>query len=563
MKPLWLAMLVMTAGLRAAQATDYYVDNALGKDTHDGKRETAAAAPAGPLATIMKAVALAGPGDTIHLKPNPEPYRELVEIKKGGEPGKPVTLDGHGAVISGSVPCPTEGWTEVKDGVLTRKDVVSYYVLIVDGKLVFAKEVYDCLRPGEVGFHLPQKRFFFNPPAGKKAADCKVEAKQPDGTMLTVDPKQWSPAGARLKSVLRAPAGAQPPVSIKVDGVEAAFSAVHERLDPGEWCVEDTPDGKRMSINGVQRTLRMYYRPPEGKKLADLRIECSVHRDGMELNGRFAHVVIKNVTVQYPWDDGYNLHGAVKDAQFLNCNARHCGDQGFSAHGLCETVVDGAVYEDCSQGVANVNDGGFSITRNVIIAHSRSPGFLIHGGAPHELQNAVLIDNASGVSGARIRLDNVLIACTSPNAPQPYIALQSGGDVEAQRLTVAGAFTTLVRTDVSKPTRLENCIFTTGKQPWHFRMDAPFDALRLKNVVAGPGGVVTWGAVPPWKSQSLGDWFKAAVQAGAATNVQESAADLTAAILAGQRPKDVPEAVGCDQALLDRFRGYMASRVRP
>ena len=361
---------------------------------------------------------------------------------------------------------------------------------------------------------------------------------------------------------MRAPAGAVPPVSIKVDGAEAAFSAVHERLAPGEWCTEDVPDGKSMGINGVKRSLRMYYRPPAGKKLADLPIECSIHRDNVELGGNIGHIVIKNMTVQFPWDDGYNLSGAVKDTQFLNCNARHCGDQGFSAHGACETVVDGAVYEDCSQGVANVNDSGFSITRNVVIAHSRGPAFLIQHGARHELQNAVLIDNGGGIAGPTTRIDNVLLVRTSTNGPKPYIALESGG-VEARRLTIAGDFTTLFRTDVSKPTLLESCLFTSAKQGWHFRLDQPFDAIRLSNVWVGPDSGVSWGAVPPWKSQTLKEWFKAAIQAGVATNAQECAADYTAAILAGQRPKDVPATVGCDQAILDRFHAYMTTVRNP
>jgi hypothetical protein len=563
MKAVWLVTAIMAIGCAAAHATDYYVNNAMGNDGYDGKTATAGVAPAGPLATIMKAVKRAGPGDTIHVKANPEPYRELVEFTKGGERGKPIILDGHGAVVSGSDLCPPDGWTDVGGGVFTRRDVVSYYVLVADGKLLFAKQASDCLNPGEICYSVPERRFFFNPPAGKKAADCKVEATQPDGAALTVDPKQWGPAGVAIKSVMRAPAGAAAPVSIKVDGVEAAFAAVHERLAPGEWCTEDVPDGKPMSINGVRRTLRMYYRPPAGKTPADLKLECSVRRDGMELGGDIAHIVIKNFTVQFPWDDGYNLAGAVKDTQFLNCDARHCGDQGFSAHGFCETVVDGAVYEDCSQGVANVNEGGFSVTRNVVIARSRGPAFLIQHEARHELQNAVLVNNASGISGANIRLDNVLIVSTSTNGPRPYIALQSSGGVEARRLTIAGDFTTLVRTDVSRPTRLEECLFATGKQGWHVRLDAPFDAIRMKDVVAGPGGGVTWGSTPPWKAQPLGEWFKAAAQAGVASNAQETAVDLTAGILAGQRPKDVPKTVGCDQAILDRFRAYVTAGGRP
>jgi hypothetical protein len=39
----------------------------------------------------------------------------------------------------------------------------------------------------------------------------------------------------------------------------------------------------------------------------------------VQLNGETSHIVIKNLTAKYFHNDGYNVHGRVKDAVFLNC----------------------------------------------------------------------------------------------------------------------------------------------------------------------------------------------------------------------------------------------------
>ncbi len=59
------------------------------------------------------------------------------------------------------------------------------------------------------------------------------------------------------------------------------------------------------------------------------------------MNGPQSHFVIRDLNVNYVYNDGFNIHGTVKDAQFYNCNASDCGDEGFSAHDGCETLLDG------------------------------------------------------------------------------------------------------------------------------------------------------------------------------------------------------------------------------
>ena len=71
--------------------------------------------------TIHHAIKVAVAGDTIHLEP--KVYRDYAGFYlKKGEPGKPITLDGHGATLEGSDPIDPAKWREVSPG--DRKSVV-------------------------------------------------------------------------------------------------------------------------------------------------------------------------------------------------------------------------------------------------------------------------------------------------------------------------------------------------------------------------------------------------------------------------------------------------------
>ena len=62
--------------------------------------------------TIHEAIKVAQPGDTIHLQPIV--YRDYAGFYgKKGAPGKPITLDGHGATLEGSDPIDPAQWKEV------------------------------------------------------------------------------------------------------------------------------------------------------------------------------------------------------------------------------------------------------------------------------------------------------------------------------------------------------------------------------------------------------------------------------------------------------------------
>ncbi|MCB1079420.1 MAG: hypothetical protein KDM64_16500, partial [Verrucomicrobiae bacterium] len=94
-----------------AVAAEIHVNPDTGDDGNDGVGS--------PVKTIARGIRLAQPGDTVHLAP--VTYHESADLtNKHGEPGKSITLDGHGAVLDGSEPVRSAEWESLGGG-LYRK----------------------------------------------------------------------------------------------------------------------------------------------------------------------------------------------------------------------------------------------------------------------------------------------------------------------------------------------------------------------------------------------------------------------------------------------------------
>jgi len=110
----------------AGQASEFYMNAATGDDRNAGTE-------ASPLATAQKAVALASPGDTIHLFPEGAVVRQ--EISLNGKEG--ITIDGHGVTLTGADPLPADGWETVRPNLARRRmpqTIMQRHLLIVRGK---------------------------------------------------------------------------------------------------------------------------------------------------------------------------------------------------------------------------------------------------------------------------------------------------------------------------------------------------------------------------------------------------------------------------------------------
>ena len=150
---------------------------------------------------IAAAIKMAEPGDTIHLQPIT--YHDYAGFfGKKGEPRKPITLDGHGAILEGSDPIDPAAWTEVspslfKNSELTRLDdgAIGRWFFLWNGKMNHMdrtskgrsaplKAVND-LQPGEWTFikdpsrEKPPSRqiygdFYLKLPPGQKLAEANI-----------------------------------------------------------------------------------------------------------------------------------------------------------------------------------------------------------------------------------------------------------------------------------------------------------------------------------------------------------------------------------------------------
>ncbi len=501
----------------SAGAADIYVNNVTGDDARDGLSGTVAAPTSGPLKSIAKAVAKAGPGDTIHLEPTGQDYHEEILFKdKGGDPGRPITVDGHGVTLNGAEPCPPGAWKKADGKLWCLEGISSRNALGVEDRIVLERKLAPELAPGQFCFESTQFEsniLFIKAPADRSPKDCAVQVVWADGEKLDLDPNLWK-IGSASRYKLSRP---ERPLRVLLDGVEAPFPKAKDRLEAGQWCM----DGKDL-----------FYYPPADKKPSEMNIRTILRGTGVSLAGKLGHVVIKNLNVRLIWNDAFNVHGEVVDATFLNCNASDCFDEGFSAHDRCETVLDGAVFERCDNGVFNVNEGGWSVTRNLTVRESRHYGFgvaVTDSEARHWLSNAVLENNPTPIFGRYLEADNVLVNGTVP------AEISLAGPLHLTQATILGSSITLNILPGSGPVRLAgSVILSSGDQKVVFSKPAE---VTMDSVFWSPQTSVI---LPKEKPMPVAAWIQ---------------------ILAGNAPKSglldlAPSAVVKDSSLLPKDVGY-------
>ncbi len=189
---------------------DLYVNSKTGDDRATGLVARADGQD-GPLRTLRPAIRRAKPGDTIHLAPQAQPIRDIAVLYSiNGEPGRPITLDGHGAMLTGSEPLDPDQWKEVGPGLYRCADLLPEKLLTADdaiierwfmlfdkqmnymgrtrkGKLSPLKNTAD-LQAGEWTYEKEGHAFYVRIDPVKRLADYRIEAPlRPDGVQISGD----------------------------------------------------------------------------------------------------------------------------------------------------------------------------------------------------------------------------------------------------------------------------------------------------------------------------------------------------------------------------------------
>lgn len=368
-------------------AENYYVDPETGNNKFNGL-SAAVDSKSGPLKTIEHAIALAQPGDTIHLAPGRIFKEQAGFYNKSGEPGKPITLDGHGAVICGSVPLDVKDWKEVAPELYSA-----------DGESL----VRNTWRPKDL--------------------------KNKDWIKAWVDRFSFVFDG-KLNRMNH---------SVKAPGVPWKVPA---ELKPGEWTYQE-PDTHLLG--------RYFIRIDPSKTLQDYKIELPMIVSGVQISGTVSYLTIKNLTVTNVCNDGFalttgNEHGSrVHHIVYENIRSIDCCDDGLSAHGDCEVSVDGFESIGNSTGIASM---GCSVNRHVIIRDTHGEDLIFLSGSHvirdsvvecHGLTAPVWLESILKNEAVSLKLDNVLlIGGKGYSGRASTIRINERCTLEARRVTFTG-----------------------------------------------------------------------------------------------------------------------------
>lgn len=276
--------------------------------------------------TIQHAIKMAVAGDTIHLEP--KVYRDYAGFYgKKGEPGKPITLDGHGATLEGSDPIDPAKWREVSPGLFANDDLMPGLSDAVIGRWFF---LFD----GKMQ-HMGRTS------KGKQAPLKKPEELQVGEWTFVKDPSREKPLS------------------------KAIYGTFYLKLTAGQSLAEAKVFAP-MRSGGVQMS-------GDNAHLVIKNLTAThPYNDGFNIHGDCRDVIFENIRAIECGDDGISAH---ETAEYRVDGFVSIGN----STGICDTVAAKTSYNrvfiaDCiGYDLFFLDDGRYKLTNAVIFSKAQSP----------------------------------------------------------------------------------------------------------------------------------------------------------------------------------------------
>jgi len=337
----------------------FQVDPETGDDTADGIQQ--------PFRTIAKAIRMAQAGDTIHLKPTI--YRDYAGFYgKTGEPGRPITLDGHGAILEGADPLDPKGWTEVAPGLYRHDNLLPRFDDAMLGRWFF---LFDGV-PQHMGRTSKGPSALLKPPEDLKPGEWTYlkQAGQPE-----------QPNGLLTGSFYVCLSTTQP--------LAAANIAIPVRSAG----VQFSGDNRHLVIRNLTAT--------------------HPYNDGFNIHGHCEDVLFENIQALECGDDGISAH---ETAEYEVRNFVSAGNStGICDTGASRTTYDGVFIRNCLGHDLYFLDTGRYRVKNAIVLSSSSRALAVIGRQAAEpcrltLENVLIIRSPDHPHEARITPNTVMTA---------------------------------------------------------------------------------------------------------------------------------------------------------
>jgi hypothetical protein len=276
--------------------------------------------------TIHHAIKLAQPGDTIHLEP--KVYRDYAGFyDKKGEPGRPITLNGHGATLDGSDPVNPAQWKEpspglfAADNLLPRLDdaIIGRWFFLFDGKMQLMERTSK----------------------GKSAPLKNPEGLQPGEWTFVKDPSREKPPSKQI------------------------YGTFYIKLATGKTLVE-TKLAAPVRSAGVQFS-------GDNAHLVIRNITAThVYNDGFNIHGDCRDVVFENIRAIECGDDGISAH---ESAQYRVDGFVSIGNStGICDTGTAQTSYNRVFIADCHAfDLYFLDEGRYQLTDAVIFSSAQNP----------------------------------------------------------------------------------------------------------------------------------------------------------------------------------------------